>query len=106
MVVEPAVKPRSAPAHAAPNASASRTVALSTLLDAWVAQQLITPTQARRLRDADVRVSLDGPARPRTTGGSVAVEAVGYLGGVLVLAAAFSLTSLYWGELQSWQRLL
>ena len=107
MAVQPEVRPE-ATTTAPPRTGVEGTVPLPALLDAWVAQQLLTPAQAQKLRDADLRVAIERPPgaahRPRAV--SVAVEAVGYLGGILVLSAAFSLAAMYWGELETWHRLL
>ncbi|MGZ4608976.1 MAG: DUF2157 domain-containing protein [Actinomycetes bacterium] len=76
--------------------------ALPELLDRWVSRGLISRDQADRIRDEE-RVSMDGhvpvvtvaePAPAAAT--SMVVEALGYLGGVLVVIAAGLLTARYW----------
>lgn len=73
----------------------------------WVTEGIITEAQAARIRDrARVPVTeTREPATQRATGvggaelRSYAVEALGYLGGLLVVIAAMLLANLYWGDL-------
>lgn len=71
-------------------------VPLSRLVEAWVADGLITPEQGARLRrSGDVRVVVDRP-HGRTP---VVLEALAYLGGVVVLVGCLLVARLYWGDL-------
>lgn len=80
---------------------------LEVQINDWVAEGIITETQAARIRDrARVPVAATRePAPQRTTGlggdelRSYAVEALGYLGGLLVVIAAMLLANLYWSDL-------
>ncbi|MGH3465749.1 MAG: DUF2157 domain-containing protein [Kribbellaceae bacterium] len=73
---------------------------LPALLDHWVAAGVITPEQAARMR-ADLPL----PRRPseRT---SLVIEALGYLGGVIILIALALLAQQYWPELSTTARLV
>lgn len=75
----------------------------------WVAEGIITEEQAARIRDR-ARVPAPVPetreqVTQRVTGlggaelRSYAVEALGYLGGLLVVIAATLLANLYWSDL-------
>lgn len=80
-------------------------------LEDWVAAGLITPEQARAIRDHEARAT-GGGARsvaPRTgspAGTSLVVEALGYLGGIIMLVGAVILVNLYWEDLPTAARLL
>jgi hypothetical protein len=72
------------------------------VLDEWVDAGLITREQADRIeayqsarRDRRPRVTL-APALPASSGRSLVVEALGYLGGVIMLVGAGLLVGLYW----------
>lgn len=72
------------------------------LIDHWLAGGLITPAQAERMRDdlGPARTPLaTGPSEegPRRT--SLVVEALAYLGGVIVLVAAGLISARYWDSL-------
>ncbi|MEV0283590.1 DUF2157 domain-containing protein [Kribbella sp. NPDC050820] len=80
---------------------------LPALLDRWVAAGVITPAQADRMR-ADL-----GPSRPLSPAAprehhetSLAVEALGYLGSVLIVVASLLLASQYWNDLSTAGHLL
>lgn len=80
---------------------------LPALLDRWVRQGLITPQQAQRIAAAE-HLGPPGPAPappqpPR--GGNLAVEALGYLGGLLAAVAALILIGMYWEDLSTAARL-
>jgi hypothetical protein len=82
-------------------------VPLSSLLPAWVAEQLITAEQADRiLARGDRRVSAV-PARPEPhhPRSSLVIEALGYLGGVIMVVASFLIASMYWDEIGTTGRL-
>ncbi|GAB7007045.1 hypothetical protein JCM18899A_45180 [Nocardioides sp. AN3] len=69
----------------------------------WVDVGLISSEQARRIRQheaASERSPLTlSPARPPQAGPSLVVEALGYLGGVVMLVGASILVSAYWSDL-------
>lgn len=72
---------------------------LAAQLDRWVARGLITPEQAQRILAEE---TADGAAAPRTAAprtASLVTEALGYVGGVLVLVAAGTIAGRFWAEL-------
>ncbi|WGX95090.1 DUF2157 domain-containing protein [Nocardioides sp. L-11A] len=71
-------------------------------LAAWTAAGLITPDQARRLRDAE-RDARDARDRSRA---SLVPEALGYLGGVVVLVGAALLADQFWSDLATAWRMV
>jgi hypothetical protein len=80
---------------------------LPALLDHWLAVGVITPEQAARMR-ADVAqlgppppTTLPAPPYEEGPRASLAVEALGYLGSVLVVVASLLLASKYWDELST-----
>jgi len=81
-------------------------VELPALLEDWVSQQIITADQAARIMArgpaAGTRV-VEAPAPPRQA--SLAVEALGYLGGVIILVSTVLITAQYWGDLETAARL-
>lgn len=83
-------------------------VPLAPLLATWVADQLITREQADRiLAQRNVLVQAQPAAqelpRERT---SLIVEALGYLGGVIILVASILIASLYWDQVGTSARLV
>jgi Predicted membrane protein (DUF2157) len=85
-----------------------RSVTLTSLLETWVADQLITPEQADRiLVRGDVLVQAP-PAEQRRhqERSSLVIEALGYLGGVIILVASILIASLYWDQVTTTARLL
>lgn len=81
-------------------------VPLSRLLDLWLDDELITASQAVRIRarqDADVVELASGP--PSATRVPLSAEALGYLGGVVVVVGALLVANLYWDDLASAIRL-
>jgi hypothetical protein len=76
---------------------------LPALLDHWVAARIITPEQAARMRaDLGRRFGLHlVPAPPGHRQGSLAIEALGYLGSVLIVVASVLFVSAYWDELST-----
>lgn len=87
---------RAAPRAAVPDET---TRPLTSLLDAWVTDDVITREQADQIgarHDADlVRLPT---VRPRP-GASLATEALGYIGGVVVMVGTILIANLYWDEL-------
>jgi uncharacterized membrane protein len=75
---------------------------MSNLIDHWVAEGLITSGQADRLRD---ELDESKPPTPDSTPAdvrgrtSLVVEALAYLGGVIVLVAAGLISAQYWSAL-------
>jgi uncharacterized membrane protein len=73
------------------------------LVDHWVAEGIITQEQAERIRSEQARISSLGnvpsaiPARRDR--GPLVTEALGYLGGVLILVAAGLLTAQFWQDM-------
>jgi len=77
---------------------------LSALLDHWVAEGFITREQAERIRTEPTGAiprptasPAPAPAPPERT--SLVTEALGYLGGVLILVAGGLITARYWVQL-------
>lgn len=86
---------------------ASRPPDLPELFDRWVATGVITAAQAERMR-ADLGLPGTGPAtltalpdlpRADVRQASLAIEALGYLGSVLIVVASVLLASRFWSEL-------
>lgn len=86
-------------------------VPLGPLVDSWVASGIITDDQAARIRgEAEtVQIAPGGLSAPPTLAHeerrALALEAIGYLGGVLVVVAAALLAGLYWADLATEARL-
>jgi hypothetical protein len=83
-------------------------VPLASLLETWVADQLITPEQADRII---VRGDVAVQAPPAAQGhpherSSLVIEALGYLGGVIILVASILIASLYWDQVGTTIRLV
>jgi hypothetical protein len=80
---------------------------LSVLLDRWLADRIITPEQATRMSStATPGTYVDVQQRPgRMPRGSLVVEALGYLGGVIVVVATMLIVARYWSDLASGWRL-
>jgi hypothetical protein len=83
-------------------------VPLTSLLETWVADQLITPEQADRILvrgDVLVQALPAGQERPHGRS-SLVIEALGYLGGVIMLVASILIASLYWSQVGTTSRLV
>lgn len=77
----------------------STSVPLTTLLDGWLAAGIISAEQARRMAEPDdATVVAERTARGRGTS-TLAIEALGYLGGVVVLVSSILIMNLYWRDL-------
>lgn len=77
------------------------------LLDRWTSRGLITAEQADLIRkDESSEPNLVGTA-PTHVGRrrSLIAEALGYLGGVLIVVAASLITQRYWSDIPTWGRL-
>lgn len=85
-----------------------RSVRLTSLLEAWVADELITPEQADRiLARGDILVQAPPSAGERPHGrSSLVIEALGYLGGVIILVASILIASMYWRQVGTTARLV
>lgn len=81
---------------------------LAAMLRHWVAAGYITDDQADRIRaDATSRPEPTAlPAPPPARGTSLVTEALGYLGGVIVLVGLGLVTGLFWNELSTLARVL
>ena len=90
-----------------PGGGLGPSVPLSSLVETWVADQLITAEQADRILvrgDVAVQAPPAVPKRPHERA-SLVVEALGYLGGVIILVASVLIASLYWDEVGTTVRL-
>ena len=77
-------------------------VHLDALLTRWVADGLVSAEQADAIRAAERDVPVVAqpePAGPPAPGRSLLVEALGYLGGVVILVAAGLVTARFWNDL-------
>lgn len=70
---------------------------LGHLVDEWVSAGIITPEQGGQILARSGATSVPGAEPLRM--GAVAVEALGYLGGVVVVVGCALLASLYWSDL-------
>ncbi|WP_168929309.1 DUF2157 domain-containing protein [Nocardioides sp. GY 10113] len=83
---------------------------LTVLVDRWVTDGIITAEQAALIRAEGVAGVVapapdSEPAEDRPHAATLAVEALGYLGGVIVLVGAIMVGALYWDELSTAARL-
>jgi uncharacterized membrane protein len=78
-------------------------VEVAGLVDQWVAEGLIDTAQAQRMHRGLEELERDGEHHARR--GSVAVEALGYMGGAIVVAGSVLATARYWGSLTDGWRL-
>jgi hypothetical protein len=80
------------------------------VLEDWVDAGLITAEQSRAIREHEAGNRSTGTAvavaPSRETGHSLVVEALGYLGGVVMLVGAGILVGMYWADLSVLFRLL
>lgn len=82
-------------------------VPLPRLLNLWLDDEVITARQAARIRarqEADLVELARAPSSP-ATGAPLATEALGYLGGVVVVVGALLVANQYWADLASSARL-
>jgi hypothetical protein len=77
------------------------------LLDRWTTRGLITAEQADLIReDASSESNVAGTALTHVSRRqSLIAEALGYLGGVLIVVAASLITQEYWSDIPTWGRL-
>jgi len=83
-------------------------VPLTSLLETWVADQVITPEQADLiLVRGDVVVQARSDVQERAhEPSSVVIEGLGYLGGVLILVASILIATVYWDRVGTTTRLV
>lgn len=83
---------------------------LGDLLEQWMQAGIISPDQAVRIRAYEAgRPAPPAPSPPAPTTGrppSLVVEALGYLGGAVMLVGSVILVGLLWGDVPVWLRLL
>ena len=82
-------------------------VPLESLVEGWVADRLITRQQAAMIMARDVIVQRAAAAQkgPHQRS-SLVTEALGYLGGVIILVASILIASLYWDQVGTTARLV
>jgi hypothetical protein len=87
--------------------SVHRNPGIEDLLDGWTARGLITAEQADLIRkDASSESKVAGSALTHVSRRrSLIAEALGYLGGVLIVVAASLFTQQYWSNIPTWGRL-
>jgi hypothetical protein len=93
------------PSHLPAPPSAPPPVQLD-MLDEWVGAGLITSDQARAIRRHEAEPRADRASPPPEAGPSLVVEALGYLGGIVMLVGAGILVGMYWGDLSVTLRLV
>jgi hypothetical protein len=79
---------------------------VSGMIDEWVAHGIITPEQAARMRESGGHEAPAGGPLVHPSRSSLAVEALGYLGGVIVAVATMLIAARYWGDVPNTVRLL
>jgi hypothetical protein len=86
---------------------ATSTVDVSTMIECWVKSGAVTATQADQMRaDLSRMAETSGGAYGTGRGTSLVTEAIGYLGGVIILVASGLVTGWYWSDLSTLVRLL
>jgi hypothetical protein len=94
----------------APAPAAAPAPSLVEALEDWVDAGLITPEQSRAIREHEAepheRRAALASAPSRESGPSLVVEALGYLGGVVMLVGAGILVGMYWADLSVALRLI
>lgn len=75
------------------------------MLARWVAAGIISADQAARIRAVEATAGPVAEAGPVARGASLVTEAMGYLGGVLILVASATMTGRYWGNLPAGGRI-
>lgn len=80
---------------------------LAKLVDDWVAEGIISPDQADRIRArGEVSRGPEPERREHAERSSLAVEALGYLGGVIVVVATMLIAAWYWTDITTAGRLV
>lgn len=72
--------------------------AISALVDHWVSEEFVTEEQARSMR-ADLEAIAPAPPAPHLKVASIVVEALGYLGAVIIVVALGLVVSRFWGDI-------
>jgi hypothetical protein len=80
-------------------APGTRATDLATSLRRWVDRGLISPEQAERILAAEEGAAEETPAAQPASRASLVAEALGYVGGVLVLVGAVIVAGRYWSQL-------
>lgn len=73
-------------------------------ISAWVAEGIITPAQAERIRAWEGAAPVSEPPHPSMM--PLVIEALGYLGGAIVVVATMLIAGHYWKDLSDTARLL
>jgi len=85
---------------------AGRPMTVTALVDDWVAEGILSPEQADRIKTRCHGVELSVlPSRHAPTA-SLAIEALSYLGGAIIVVGALSLVAQYWDGLTTVMRLV
>lgn len=71
------------------------------MIDGWVAQGIITPEQAARMRESRRLGAPDAVAVLHPARSSLAVEALGYLGGLIAAVATLLIAAQYWSQIST-----
>lgn len=79
---------------------------LSTLIDEWVTHGIITAEQAARMRKSKGAKAWDAGPKGYPSRVSLAVEVLGYFGGVIVLVSTMLIAAQYWDDIRTGWRLL
>lgn len=92
------------PVEAADAPQPEPTVAFPDLVDSWVSEGIISREQATVIKaHAPESGPVPAPAEDRTP---LAMEALGYLGGVIIVVSAFLIAAQYWRDLTTGPRLV
>lgn len=83
-----------------------RLIPVSTLVDEWVADGILSIEQANQIKTRSEGVALSVLPSRHVPKASLAIEALGYLGGAIIVVGTMSLVAQYWGELTTVVRLV
>lgn len=83
-----------------------RPIPVSALVDEWVAEGILGPDQADRIKARSKDVELTVLPSRRLSKASLAIEALSYLGGAIIVVGTLSLVAQYWEELTTGLRLV
>jgi len=86
------------------DASGGQVLPLTRLVESWVAEGIITGEQATRILARGERIS-GSEVRPPAGRSPLAVEALGYLGGVIIVASALLIGARLWSDIGTATRL-
>lgn len=78
---------------------AAQATSLAALLDACVADRILSRDQASQILARAARETVVPSGAPPRPGTGLALEALGYVGGVVVLVSAILIANLYWSDL-------